>query len=156
MWLLIVASICWNLPLPSNAQHSTPIVNIQGLGSVQGSIGHTTWTSRTIYQFQGIPYAQSPVGTLRFQVILVQILIASVLKIFSEASSETSRMDRNPRCFPTKRTLSTNYGSVHQRRERRLSDVISLLKQRELSTGVSAVSSITVLNSPNSSTRSVR
>ncbi|KAL1391636.1 hypothetical protein pipiens_001061 [Culex pipiens pipiens] len=67
MWLLIVATICWNLPLPSNAQHSTPIVNIQGLGSVQGSIGHTTWTSRTIYQFQGIPYAQSPVGTLRFQ-----------------------------------------------------------------------------------------
>uniref|UniRef100_A0A1Q3FP68 Carboxylic ester hydrolase n=1 Tax=Culex tarsalis TaxID=7177 RepID=A0A1Q3FP68_CULTA len=66
MWF-IVAAICWNLLLPSNGQHSTPIVNIQGLGSVQGSIGHTTWTNRTIYQFKGIPYAQAPIGNLRFQ-----------------------------------------------------------------------------------------
>lgn len=48
-------------------QHSTPIVNIQGLGNVQGSIGHTAWTNRTIYEFQGIPYGQAPVGALRFQ-----------------------------------------------------------------------------------------
>lgn len=66
MWL-IVAMICWNLLLSSNGQHSTPIVNIQGLGSVQGSIGHTAWTNRTIYQFQGIHYAQAPIGNLRFQ-----------------------------------------------------------------------------------------
>lgn len=48
-------------------QHSTPIVNIQGLGNVQGSIGHTAWTNRTIYEFQGIPYGQAPVGALRFR-----------------------------------------------------------------------------------------
>ncbi|XP_001651649.3 glutactin [Aedes aegypti] len=48
-------------------QHSTPTVNIQGLGSVQGSIGHSAWTNRTIYEFQGIPYGEAPVGTLRFK-----------------------------------------------------------------------------------------
>lgn len=48
------------------AQHSTPIVNIQGLGNVQGTIGYTAWTNRTIYEFQAIPYGQAPVGALRF------------------------------------------------------------------------------------------
>lgn len=66
---LIAVSICLGLLLPSSsfALDLTPIVNIQGVGSVQGSINYTAWTNRTINQFMGIPYAQSPVGTLRFQ-----------------------------------------------------------------------------------------
>ena len=48
-------------------QQSGPIVNIQGLGGVLGSIGYTAWTNRTIYEFHGIPYGQAPVGALRFK-----------------------------------------------------------------------------------------
>ncbi|XP_029731024.2 glutactin-like [Aedes albopictus] len=48
-------------------QQSGPIVNIQGLGGVLGSVGYTAWTNRTIYEFHGIPYGQAPVGALRFK-----------------------------------------------------------------------------------------
>lgn len=65
--LLIAVAICCILAPSSNAQPTTPIVNIQGLGSVQGTIGYTAWTNRTIYEFHSIPYAQDPSGLLRFQ-----------------------------------------------------------------------------------------
>uniref|UniRef100_A0A8D8F8D4 Carboxylic ester hydrolase n=1 Tax=Culex pipiens TaxID=7175 RepID=A0A8D8F8D4_CULPI len=67
MWLLAVVAICCNLLHPTVAQPFPSIVNITGLGSVQGSIGYTAWTNRTIYQFQGIPFAEAPTGALRFQ-----------------------------------------------------------------------------------------
>lgn len=38
-------------------------------GLVQGSIaGYTTVKGKTIYRFRGIPYAEPPVGPLRFEV----------------------------------------------------------------------------------------
>ncbi|XP_065075677.1 glutactin-like [Ochlerotatus camptorhynchus] len=54
--------------ISSNGQQlPPPIVNIQGLGNVQGSIGHTAWTNRPIFKFQAIPYGQSPIEGLRFK-----------------------------------------------------------------------------------------
>ncbi|XP_058827003.1 glutactin-like [Topomyia yanbarensis] len=37
------------------------------MGTVQGSYASSAWTNRTIFQFQGIPYAKSPTAQLRFQ-----------------------------------------------------------------------------------------
>ena len=44
-----------------------PVVNIQGLGSVMGTMGKTSWTGRPIYQFFNIKYAEAPVGEQRFR-----------------------------------------------------------------------------------------
>ncbi|XP_055626036.1 glutactin-like isoform X2 [Toxorhynchites rutilus septentrionalis] len=49
------------------SQHPEPVVKIQDLLFIQGTIGYTAWTNRTIYEFHAIPYAQTPVGSLRFQ-----------------------------------------------------------------------------------------
>lgn len=46
---------------------SSPVVDIQGLGQVRGSIGQTAWTGRVVYKFQSIHYAVAPVGSLRFK-----------------------------------------------------------------------------------------
>uniref|UniRef100_A0A182UY99 carboxylesterase n=1 Tax=Anopheles merus TaxID=30066 RepID=A0A182UY99_ANOME len=43
------------------------VVNIQGLGSVMGTMGKTAWTGRPIYQFFNIKYAEAPVGEQRFR-----------------------------------------------------------------------------------------
>lgn len=43
-----------------------PVVKIE-TGFVSGTMSKT-WKGRTIYNFQGIPYAAPPVGELRFQV----------------------------------------------------------------------------------------
>jgi len=43
-----------------------PVVEIES-GPVSGTLSKT-WKGRTIYSFQGIPYATPPVGELRFQV----------------------------------------------------------------------------------------
>lgn len=45
-----------------------PIVNIDGLGQVVGSITYGRWTNKTIYQFLGLRYAKSPKTTGRFKV----------------------------------------------------------------------------------------
>lgn len=34
---------------------------------LQGSIGFTAWTNRTIYQFLDVPFAESPSGARRFK-----------------------------------------------------------------------------------------
>lgn len=36
-------------------------------GQLHGSIGHTAWTNRTIFQFLNVPYAESPSGSRRFK-----------------------------------------------------------------------------------------
>lgn len=43
-------------------------VTVDGLGHVIGLQETTAWTNRTIYAFRGIPYAQPPMGDLRFRV----------------------------------------------------------------------------------------
>ncbi|XP_065082057.1 uncharacterized protein LOC135704503 [Ochlerotatus camptorhynchus] len=67
MWSTSIVILIVSSVITCYGQHSTPIVNIQGLGNVQGSVGHTSWTNRTIYSFQGIPYGQAPIGDLRFR-----------------------------------------------------------------------------------------
>ncbi|CAB3370890.1 Hypothetical predicted protein [Cloeon dipterum] len=42
-------------------------VNITGLGVVEGITSHTAWNHRTIYEYKGIQYAQSPSGERRFK-----------------------------------------------------------------------------------------
>lgn len=45
------------------------IVNLPQYGLIQGSIGFSAWTERTIFQFLNVPYAESPSGNRRFKVL---------------------------------------------------------------------------------------
>lgn len=45
-------------------------VNIPDQGQIFGTFDITSWTNQTFMQFLGIPYAESPKGTLRFKVLL--------------------------------------------------------------------------------------
>ncbi|XP_058835247.1 glutactin-like [Topomyia yanbarensis] len=66
MWSVMVMLFCGLVRL-NIAQTTTPTVNIQGLGVVQGSLGYSAWSNKTIFKFQAIPYAKPPTGLLRFQ-----------------------------------------------------------------------------------------
>lgn len=58
-----------------------PVVKIE-TGFVSGILSKT-WNGRTIYNFQGIPYAAPPVGELRFQVKFINHYIIFInLSIF--------------------------------------------------------------------------
>lgn len=43
------------------------IVKLPNYGVLKGSLGATKWTNRTIYQFLGVKYAESPNGNRRFK-----------------------------------------------------------------------------------------
>uniref|UniRef100_A0A182QVZ9 Carboxylic ester hydrolase n=1 Tax=Anopheles farauti TaxID=69004 RepID=A0A182QVZ9_9DIPT len=50
-----------------SSQQNSPIVVIDGLGTVQGTRGRTAWTDREIYKFYNIRYAEAPIGQQRFR-----------------------------------------------------------------------------------------
>ncbi|XP_054284421.1 glutactin-like [Macrosteles quadrilineatus] len=64
--LLLVALSC-TLVVPWTSASEGVQVTVGGLGEVLGSTSSSAWTSRTIYQFQGIPYAESPSKENRFK-----------------------------------------------------------------------------------------
>lgn len=43
-------------------------VTVGKLGKVIGTQETTAWTNRTIFSFNGMPYAQPPINNLRFKV----------------------------------------------------------------------------------------
>ena len=67
---LVVLSVCL-VPLLYSAgvsgQQNSPIVVIDGLGTVQGTRGRTAWTDREIFKFYNIRYAEAPIGQQRFR-----------------------------------------------------------------------------------------
>lgn len=49
-----------------SSDETVEVVLIQGL--LSGTVNKTFWNEQDYYTFQGIPYAEPPVGGLRFQV----------------------------------------------------------------------------------------
>lgn len=50
------------------AMQRSAVVNLTGLGILQGSIDETKWTRTHFYKFLGVKYAESPSGNRRFKV----------------------------------------------------------------------------------------
>lgn len=78
--ILSTAFICVNASsgAPNSANENTNsvdigaeterlVVNLLKYGMLEGSIGFTAWTNRTIFQFLDVPYAESPSGPRRFK-----------------------------------------------------------------------------------------
>lgn len=65
-FILIFVLICWLYNVGLDVGRATPLVRIKN-GTLQGSI-MVTRKGREIEAFRGIPYAQPPIGELRFEV----------------------------------------------------------------------------------------
>lgn len=63
--LTVIVSVLFNL---SHFVSNKPMVTLPGQGEVIGSWTKTSWTHQHVQQFLGIPYAESPSGSLRFKV----------------------------------------------------------------------------------------
>lgn len=51
----------------SNAENETKIIYTD-CGLVKGRLEYTLWGNQSYYAFRGIPYAEPPLGDLRFKV----------------------------------------------------------------------------------------
>lgn len=67
-WLLSLAQLI------TASSQLTVELGVAGLGDLLGSMSRTAWSTRPIYQFQGVPYAKSPGRHNRFKVHLEQVL----------------------------------------------------------------------------------
>lgn len=64
-WLLVSMNAWADAAVPM----STVTVDLaDGQGAVRGNFGQTTWTGQSFVQFRGIPFAEAPIGDLRFRV----------------------------------------------------------------------------------------
>ncbi|TDG52821.1 hypothetical protein AWZ03_001054 [Drosophila navojoa] len=64
-WLLVSMIAVADAQTPM----STVTVDLSGQqGTVRGNYGQTAWTGQSFMQFRGIPYAEAPIGNLRFRV----------------------------------------------------------------------------------------
>lgn len=62
-WLLVAAAADQAVPM------STVTRQLAGeQGAVRGNYDQTAWTGQSFMQFRGIPYAEAPIGELRFKV----------------------------------------------------------------------------------------
>lgn len=66
-WLLSLAQLI------TASSQLTVELGVAGLGDLLGSMSRTAWSTRPIYQFQGVPYAKSPGRHNRFKVHLEQV-----------------------------------------------------------------------------------
>lgn len=64
-FLCVIIKVIW---AKERTDVNGPIVNIDGLGEVVGSIAYGKFTNKPIYQFLGLRYAISPKETGRFKV----------------------------------------------------------------------------------------
>ncbi|XP_017955622.1 glutactin [Drosophila navojoa] len=63
-WLLVSMIAVADAQTPM----STVTVDLSGQqGTVRGNYGQTAWTGQSFMQFRGIPYAEAPIGNLRFR-----------------------------------------------------------------------------------------
>ncbi|XP_030571274.1 acetylcholinesterase [Drosophila novamexicana] len=63
-WLLVSMNALADAAVPM----STVTVDLaDGQGAVRGNFGQTTWTGQSFVQFRGIPFAEAPIGDLRFR-----------------------------------------------------------------------------------------
>ena len=65
--MVIILNCCGWISLCQAFIRVQPIVNIPNLGQLRGTQTRTAF-GRKFYAFRGVPYAQPPVGELRFRV----------------------------------------------------------------------------------------
>ena len=63
-----VVLLCFSKTSGQNMLSPTVTLDIPNQGLVQGDYDMTLWSRQTFMRFRGIPYAESPSGTLRFKV----------------------------------------------------------------------------------------
>lgn len=77
--LSVILVLFCDLP---NILSNAPRVNLPGQGDILGSWSETAWTHQKFQQFLGIPYAESPKGSLRFKVSCLFLLDFELERVY--------------------------------------------------------------------------